>query len=235
MVRVAELKRQIRAGDHTAGAGRADARRRRWRRSPSAPTSCRTSSTAASSIELQPLAGRGGHPPRPAEGRHGEQERFLERIFPPDPAAGVTPLAIDPRPPVPAPGQPVALPRRVDPAVDAVAAAPHALAVVHIPSQVVPRFVPLPGPAGQHAFMLLEDMMRLHLPRAVPRLRDPLVPRDPRHPRRRSRARRGRGRGSADQRSRRACASGGWAPRCGCSTTPSCRPTCSRRWSTSSS
>jgi polyphosphate kinase len=36
--------------------------------------------------------------------------------------------------------------------------------VVHIPSQVAPRFVELPAPAGQHAFMLIEDVIRLHLP-----------------------------------------------------------------------
>src|SRR4029450_3571213 len=42
---------------------------------------------------------------------------------------------------------------------------PHTtLTVVHIPGQVVPRFVPLPTPSGQHAFMLLEDVIRLHLP-----------------------------------------------------------------------
>ena len=42
---------------------------------------------------------------------------------------------------------------------------PHTtLTVVHIPRQVVPRFVPLPGPPGQHAVMLLEDVIRLQLP-----------------------------------------------------------------------
>ena len=49
-----------------------------------------------------------------------------------------------------------------------------------------------PTPPGQHAFMLLEDVIRLHLPRPLPRLRDPLVPRDPRHARRRSARCRGR-------------------------------------------
>jgi polyphosphate kinase len=34
---------------------------------------------------------------------------------------------------------------------------------VHIPSQV-PRFVARPAPAGQQAFALLEDVIRLHLP-----------------------------------------------------------------------
>jgi len=39
------------------------------------------------------------------------------------------------------------------------------LALVHVPSQVVPRFVALPSPAEQHHFMLLEDVVRLFLPR----------------------------------------------------------------------
>jgi len=38
------------------------------------------------------------------------------------------------------------------------------LVVVHLPSQVIPRFVRLPGEAGRHEFMLLEDGIRLHLP-----------------------------------------------------------------------
>ena len=43
---------------------------------------------------------------------------------------------------------------------------PHTdLSIVHIPTQVTPRFIPLPGREGQHAFMLLEDVLRHHLPR----------------------------------------------------------------------
>mgnify|MGYP003694464367 CR=1 FL=1 len=37
--------------------------------------------------------------------------------------------------------------------------------MVHIPTPVVPRFVQLPAPAGQHAFILLENVIRLYLPR----------------------------------------------------------------------
>jgi polyphosphate kinase len=39
------------------------------------------------------------------------------------------------------------------------------LSILHIPTQVVPRFIPLPAKEGQHAFMLLEDLLRHHLPR----------------------------------------------------------------------
>jgi polyphosphate kinase len=38
------------------------------------------------------------------------------------------------------------------------------LALVHVPSQVVPRFVALPSPEGCHHFMLLEDVVRMFLP-----------------------------------------------------------------------
>src|SRR5713226_4778627 len=42
---------------------------------------------------------------------------------------------------------------------------PHStLSVIHIPSQVLPRFIPLPDSPGKHSFMLLEDVIRLHLP-----------------------------------------------------------------------
>lgn len=34
--------------------------------------------------------------------------------------------------------------------------------MVHVPTQVVPRFVRLPSPADQHAFMLLEGVIRLN-------------------------------------------------------------------------
>jgi polyphosphate kinase len=43
-----------------------------------------------------------------------------------------------------------------------------ALSVVHIPAQVVPRFIPLPANPGQWAFMLLEDVLRHHLPHLYP-------------------------------------------------------------------
>jgi polyphosphate kinase len=39
------------------------------------------------------------------------------------------------------------------------------LSIVHIPTHVAPRFISLPAPEGQHAFMLLEDLLRHHLPR----------------------------------------------------------------------
>jgi polyphosphate kinase len=76
----------------------------------------------------------------------------------------LTPLAIDPGHPFPhLANRALCLVVSVRPATASVL--PHTtLTVVHIPGHVVPRFVPLPTPSGQHAFMLLEDVIRLHLP-----------------------------------------------------------------------
>ena len=40
--------------------------------------------------------------------------------------------------------------------------------MIHIPSQALPRFVALPDSTGQHVFMLLEDVARLHLSSIYP-------------------------------------------------------------------
>src|ERR1044071_2390877 len=43
---------------------------------------------------------------------------------------------------------------------------PHTeLSIVHIPGQVVPRFIQLPAKEGQYAFILLEHVLRRYLPR----------------------------------------------------------------------
>ena len=149
----------------------------------------------------------------------------------------LTPLAVDPGHPVPVSRQPVALPRGLDPAGRRPRRCPHTtLSVVHIPSQVRAALRRrCPSPPGQHAFMLLEDVIRLHLPRALQRLRDPLLPRHPRHARRRPRRSRGAGRGPARQHRGGPARAAHGRPRCGCSTTPTCRRTSWPRWSTSSS
>jgi polyphosphate kinase len=92
------------------------------------------------------------------------QAKFVDEYYHRMVLPVVMPLAIDPSHP---------FPRLVNRALYLVvslrATAPSALppavlAVVHIPAQVVPRFVPLPAPSGQYAFILLEDVIRLHLP-----------------------------------------------------------------------
>jgi polyphosphate kinase len=114
--------------------------------------------------ELGPvLAAEGIRLVRPKE-ITAEQEGFLADYFRRALLPVLTPLAIDPGHPFPhLANRSLCLVVSVKPiAADAL---PHAtLTVVHIPGHVVPRFVALPAPAGQHAFMLLEDVIRLQLP-----------------------------------------------------------------------
>jgi polyphosphate kinase len=163
MVRVAELKRRIRAGDTGAG--------------PDGLSPTEALAAVAEKVhrlvdaqhrcfleELGPiLASEGIRLVRPKEVT-AEQERFLEDYFRRTLMPILTPLAIDPGHPFPhLANRALCLVVSVKPVTASVL--PHAtLTVVHIPGQVVPRFVALPGPAGQHAFMLLEDVIRLQLP-----------------------------------------------------------------------
>src|SRR5215831_7508834 len=164
MVRVAGLKRRIRENDGTTG--------------PDGLTAAQTLSAVAERArrlsdeqhrcfldQLEPLlAAEGIRLLEPTE-LTAEQERFLDEYFQKTLLPVVTPLAIDPGHPFPhlanrslclivslTPATPSSLPQAV-------------LAVVHIPTPVVPRFVPLPAPAGEHAFILLENVIRLYLPR----------------------------------------------------------------------
>ena len=163
MVRVAELKRRIRAGDTTMG--------------PDEMSPTKTLAAVADRVhrlvdaqhrcfleELGPiLASEGVRLVRPKEVT-AEQERFLEDYFRRTLMPVLTPLAIDPGHPFPhLANRSLCLIVSVKPVAPSVL--PHAtLTVVRIPGQVVPRFVALPGPPGQHAFMLLEDVIRLQLP-----------------------------------------------------------------------
>jgi len=163
MIRVAELKRRIRAGDNTRG--------------PDGLSPGETLAAIAEKVhqlvdaqhrcfleELGPmLASEGIRLVRPKEVT-AEQERFLENYFRRTLMPILTPLAIDPGHPFPhLSNRALCLVVAVRPTVGSVL--PHTtLTVVHIPGQVVPRFVALPAPSGQHAFMLLEDVIRLQLP-----------------------------------------------------------------------
>jgi polyphosphate kinase len=94
-----------------------------------------------------------------------EQERFLEEFFHRTLYPIVTPLAIDPGHPFPYLAN-RSLCLVVSLRATSVSRLPYAdLSIVHIPSQVVPRFIALPAKEGQHAFMLLEDVLRHYLPR----------------------------------------------------------------------
>src|SRR5437867_455069 len=113
---------------------------------------------------LPQLTAEGIHLVRPEE-MSGEQERFLEDFFHRTLYPIVTPLAIDPGHPFPYLAN-RSLCSVVSLRATGVSRLPYAeLSIVHIPSQVVPRFIALPAKEGQHAFMLLEDVLRHYLPR----------------------------------------------------------------------
>jgi polyphosphate kinase len=163
MIRVAGLKRQIHAGDQERGSdGLTPAE-------AMAAVAARTHELVDEQHgcfleDIQPrLAAEGIRILRPkeiTEAQHG----FLDGYFRHTLLPILTPLAIDPGHPFPYLGnRSLVLVASIRP-VAASILPQTSLAVVHIPGQVVPRFVALPGPAGQHAFMLLEDVIRLHLP-----------------------------------------------------------------------
>ena len=149
MVRVAALKRRIHAGDQTPG--------------PDGLTPAETTKAVAVRVreladaqhhcflgEIQPLlTAEGIRLLRPKE-ISDEQERFLEEYFRRTLLPVLTPLAVDPDHPFPylgsrspclvvsiRPSTPSALPVS-------------SLSVIHVPSQILPRFVALPDPAGKH-------------------------------------------------------------------------------------
>jgi len=163
MVRVAGLKREIRSGEPATG--------------PDGLSPTETLSAVSRRAhelsghqhrcwieQLQPALDREGirlvRPKDATAEQRAHLEQYVRRALLPV----LTPLAIDPGHPFPhlanrslclvaslrAEG-PSLLPRT-------------RLVVVHLSSQVLPRFVPVPGDPGQHLFMLLEDVVRLHLP-----------------------------------------------------------------------
>ena len=163
MVRVATLKRRIRAGDRTA--------------SPDGLTPAATLAAVAARVhelvetqhrclldDVQPLLAAEGirllHPKEIDE----EQRRFLERYFRRTVLPVLTPLAVDPAHPFPYLGnRSLCLVAAIRPSEPS--AFPHTrLSVIHIPGPPIPRFIALPDPEGRHTFMLLEDVIRLHLP-----------------------------------------------------------------------
>src|SRR6476620_7103895 len=113
---------------------------------------------------LPPLTGEGLHLVRPEELTR-EQEQFLEDFFQRTLYPIVTPLAIDPGHPFPyLTNRSLSLVVSLRPVVPS--PLPHTeLSIVHIPGQVVPRFIQLPAKEGQYAFILLEHVLRRYLPR----------------------------------------------------------------------
>jgi polyphosphate kinase len=163
MVRVAMLKRHIRAGDQSE--------------SPDGLTAAATLAAVAARVrdlvetqhrcfidDIRPLlAAEGVLLLRPKEISE-EQRRFLEQYFLRAVLPVLTPLAVDPAHPFPYLGnRSLCLVAAIQPS--APSALPHTrLSVIHVPGQAVTRFIALPDPHGRHVFMLLEDVIRLHLP-----------------------------------------------------------------------
>jgi polyphosphate kinase len=163
MVRVATLKRRLHAGEPTSG--------------PDGLTPGETLAAVSGRVheladeqhrcflqEIQPLLAAEGIVLLRPKDLSGEQEKFLEEYFRRTLLPVLTPLAVDPGHPFPYLGN-----RSMCLVASIRAAAPSALphstlAVIHIPSQVLPRFVPLPDALGRHVFILLEDVIRLQLP-----------------------------------------------------------------------
>src|SRR5688572_13706104 len=163
MVRVAGLKRAIRAGETAPG--------------PDGATPAETLQLITRRIhelaieqhrcfleEMQPLlAAEGVAIVRPKEATPA-QRAFLEEYFRRTLHPILTPLAIDPGHPFPHLGNRSLC---LVTSVRATGASPlpkATVALVHLPAHVVPRFVALPASADVHAFMLLEDVLRMHLP-----------------------------------------------------------------------
>src|SRR5262245_31209462 len=113
---------------------------------------------------LPQLNAEGIHLFRPEEISH-EQEEFLEDYFKKTLYPIVTPLAIDPGHPFPYLAN-RSLCLVVSLQAKDISRLPYTeLSIVHIPGQVVRRFIQLPTKEGQFAFVLLEDVLRQYLPR----------------------------------------------------------------------
>jgi polyphosphate kinase len=164
MVRVAGLKRRIREGDGTAGP---DGLSPGQTRAAVAERARRLSDEQHQCFldQLEPLLAAEGICLIDPTEITPDQEKFLDAYFQRTLLPVVTPLAIDLGHPFPHLGnRSLCLIASLTPAT--ASPLPHAvLAVVHIPTPVVPRFVQLPAPAGEHAFILLENVIRLYLSR----------------------------------------------------------------------
>ena len=164
MVRVAEIKRRLLAGDDAEG--------------PDGMTVTETMRAVTARArqltdeqhrcfldQLEPLLAAEGVRLVAPKDLDTAQERFLADYFHRRLLPVVTPLAIDPGHPFPHLAN-----RTLCLVVSLRSSAPSPLpatqlSVVHIPAQILPRFVALPTAAGQYTFILLEDVIRVNLPR----------------------------------------------------------------------
>src|SRR5215813_9205293 len=163
MVRVAGVKRRMReGGEHDVG--------------PDGLTAAETMAAVGARVrslgaeqhrcfldQLQPLlAAEGIHLLRPKD-LDDRQQDCLDEYFRRTLLPVLTPVAIDPGHPFPyiANRSVCLLVSLRSPVTTGLPQA--SLSIIHVPTQM-PRFVPVPVAAGRHAFMLLEDVIRLHVP-----------------------------------------------------------------------
>jgi polyphosphate kinase len=163
MVRVAGLKRRIHSGDLKVG--------------PDGLAASEVVSAVAARVhdlveqqhrcfleDIQPLLAAEGVRIFKPKDINESQRRFLDEYFRRTLLPVLTPLAVDPGHPFPyLSNRSLCLVASIQPTAPS-GLPDTSLAVVHIPEKVVPRFVALPDPDGKYSFILLEDVIRLHLP-----------------------------------------------------------------------
>ena len=163
MVRVAGLKRLIAAGAPTAGPDGLGAAE------TLSAVSLRAHELSEQQHrcwidELEPALAREGIAVVRPEDVTAEQRKHLEQFVRRTLLPVLTPLAIDPGHPFPyLANRSLCLVAQIRSSAPSLLPRTR-LVVVHLPSQVVPRFVPLPSVHGHARFMRLEDVVRLYLP-----------------------------------------------------------------------
>ena len=164
MVRVAGLKRQVNSHERTGDSNAASAKAVLTAISGRVHELVEEQHLCFLETVLPQLTAEGIHLLRPGE-MSGEQVTFMEEFFRKTLYPIVTPLAIDPGHPFPyLANRSLCLVVSLQPS--AASPLPHTgLSIVHIPAQVVPRFIQLPTKEGQYAFVLLEDVLDHYLPR----------------------------------------------------------------------
>jgi polyphosphate kinase len=114
--------------------------------------------------ELEPALAREGISVVRPEDATAEQRAHLEQFVRRTLLPVLTPLAIDPGHPFPyLANRSLCLVAQIRATAPSVLPRTR-LVVVHLPGQVLPRFVPLPSAPGEARFMRLEDVARLYLP-----------------------------------------------------------------------
>jgi polyphosphate kinase len=162
MVRVAALKRRLRARDRRPGIDG---------RTPAAALAA-VAARAHELVQAQQrcfrrdvlpgLAAEGIVILRPSDASE-EQRRFIRAYFHRTVLPVLTPMAADPGHHFPYLGNRSSCLVASIRSATTSALPPRSLSVLHVPSQVLPGFVAVPSAPGGRAFMLLEDVIRTHL------------------------------------------------------------------------